>query len=91
MGRALTENLIIESVELDIFPLVDYEPIIIKLLSYLLKRSPRLSIETINNLESGVGLFVKKFLDIYPVELCSLFELFTSIIKGAPQSLNKVK
>jgi len=75
---------------LDVFELVDYDPIIIKLLSYLLKRNPRLSVETIDNLESGVGLFIKKFIDMYPVNLCSLFELFTGIIKGAPQSLNKV-
>lgn len=86
----LCENIIIESIELDVFELVDYDPIIIKLLSYLLKRNPSLSIETINNLESGVGLFIKKFIDMYPVNLCSLFELFTGIIKGAPQSLNKV-
>jgi len=70
--------------------LVDYDSIIIKLLSYLLKRNPRLSIDTIDNLQSGVGLFVKKFIETYPVDLCSLFELFTGIIKGAPQSLNKV-
>lgn len=90
LGRVLCENLIIESIELDVFELVDYDPIIIKLLSYLLKRNHRLSTETINNLESGVGLFIKKFIDMYPVNLCSLFELFTGIIKGAPQSLNKV-
>lgn len=71
--------------------MIDYEPILIKLLSYLLKRNSRLSIETINNLENGVGLFVKKFIEMYPVELCSLFELFTGIIKGAPQTLNKVR
>lgn len=76
---------------MDIFELVDYEPILIKLLSYLLKKSPRLSIETINNLETGIGLFVNKFIEMYPVNLCSLFELFTGIIKGAPQTLNKVK
>lgn len=70
--------------------MVDYDSIIIKLLSYLLKRNPRLSIDTIDNLKSGVGLFVKKFIEMYPVDLCSLFELFTGIIKGAPQSLNKV-
>jgi len=75
---------------LDIFELVDYDSIIIKLLSYLLKRNPRLSMDTIDNLKSGVGLFVKKFIEMYPVDLCSLFELFTGIIKGAPQSLNKV-
>jgi hypothetical protein len=86
----LSENLIIESIKLDIFELVDYDPILIKLLSYLLKKNPRLSIETINNLESGIGLFVNKFIEMYPVNLCSLFELFTGIIKGAPQSLNKV-
>lgn len=86
----MCEKLITESIELDIFSLVDYDPVIIKLLSYLLKRSPRLSMETINNLKSGVGLFVNKFLEMYPVDLCSLFELFTGIIKGAPQSLNKV-
>lgn len=71
--------------------MIDYDPILIKLLSYLLKRNSRLSIETINNLESGVGLFVNKFIEMYPVELCSLFELFTGIIKGAPQTLNKVR
>lgn len=87
----MSENLITESIELNIFSLVDYEPIIIKLLSYLLKRSSRLSMSTINNLENGIGLFVKKFLEMYPVDLCNLFELFTGIIKGAPQSLNKVK
>lgn len=70
--------------------MVDYDSIIIKLLSYLLKRNPRLSMDTIDNLNSGVGLFVKKFIEMYPVDLCSLFELFTGIIKGAPQSLNKV-
>jgi len=70
--------------------MVDYDSIIVKLLSYLLKRNPRLSIDTIDNLKSGVGLFVKKFIEMYPVDLCSLFELFTGIIKGAPQSLNKV-
>lgn len=70
--------------------MVDYDSIIIKLLSYLLKRNPRLSMDTIDNLKSGVGLFVKKFIEMYPVDLCSLFELFTGIIKGAPQSLNKV-
>lgn len=86
----LSENLIIESIKLDIFELIDYDPILIKLLSYLLKKNPRLSIETINNLESGIGLFVNKFIEMYPVNLCSLFELFTGIIKGAPQSLNKV-
>jgi len=75
---------------LDVFEMVDYDSIIIKLLSYLLKRNPRLSIDTIDNLKSGVGLFVKKFIEMYPVDLCSLFELFTGIIKGAPQSLNKV-
>lgn len=71
--------------------MIDYDPILIKLLSYLLKRNSRLSIETINNLENGVGLFVNKFIEMYPVELCSLFELFTGIIKGAPQTLNKVR
>lgn len=90
MGRVLCENLIIESIDLDIFELVDYDPILVKLLSYLLKRNPRLSIETLNNLECGIGLFIKKFIEMYPVNLCSLFELFTGIIKGAPQSLNKV-
>lgn len=75
---------------MDVFELVDYDSIIIKLLSYLLKRNPRLSIDTIDNLKSGVGLFVKKFIEMYPVDLCCLFELFTGIIKGAPQSLNKV-
>jgi len=75
---------------LDVFELVDYDSIIIKLLSYLLKRNPRLSIDTIDNLKSGVGLFIKKFIEMYPVDLSSLFELFTGIIKGAPQSLNKV-
>lgn len=70
--------------------MVDYDSIIIKLLSYLLKRNPRLSIDTIDNLKSGVGLFIKKFIEMYPVDLSSLFELFTGIIKGAPQSLNKV-
>lgn len=86
----LCENLIIESIELDVFELVDYDSIIIRLLSYLLKKNPRLSIDTIENLKNGVGLFVKKFIEMYPVDLCSLFELFTGIIKGAPQSLNKV-
>lgn len=86
----LSENLIIESITLDIFELVDYDPILIKLLSYLLKKNPRLSIETINNLESGIGLFINKFVEMYPVNLCSLFELFIGIVKGAPQSLNKV-
>lgn len=76
---------------MDIFELVDYDPILSKLLSYLLKRNPRLAIETINNLESGIGLFLKKFIEMYPVDLCSLFEIFTGIVKGAPQSLNKVK
>lgn len=76
---------------MDVFELVDYDPIINKLMSYLLKRNPRLAMETINNLESGVGLFLKKFIEMYPVDLCSLFELFTGIVKGAPQSLNKVK
>lgn len=90
MARILCENLITESIELDVFELVDYDPILIKLLSFLLKRNPRLSIETINNLEKGFGLFVKKFIETYPVDLCSLFELFTGIIKGAPQCLNKV-
>lgn len=90
MGRVLCENLIIESIDLDVFELVDYDPILIKLLSYLLKRNPRLSIETINFLDSGIGLFIKKFKEMYPVNLCSLFELFTGIIKGSPQSLNKV-
>lgn len=71
--------------------MVDYEPIIIKLLSYLFKKNTRLSMETINNLDIGIGLFVKKFMEMFPVNLCSLFELFTGIIKGAPSSLNKVK
>ncbi|VVC32778.1 Hypothetical protein CINCED_3A020988 [Cinara cedri] len=90
LGRVLCENLIIESIELDLFELVDYDPIVIKLVSYLLKRNARLSIETISNLESGIGLFVNKFIEMYPVDLYHLFELFTSIIKGAPHSLNKV-
>lgn len=80
-----------ESIELDIFELVDYEPIIIKLLSYLFKKNARLSMETINNLDIGIGLFVKKFMEMFPINLSSLFELFTGIIKGAPSSLNKVK
>lgn len=75
---------------MDVFDLVDYDPTLIKLVSYLLKKNPGLSIEAINNLESGIGLFVKKFMELYPVDVCSLFELFTGIIKGAPQSLNKV-
>lgn len=87
----MCKNLIVESIELEIFELVDYEPIIIKLLSYLLKKNPRLSIETINNLDSGIGLFMKKFIEMYPVDLSSLFELFSGIIKGAPSSLNKVR
>lgn len=90
MGRVLCENLIIESIDLDVFELIDYDPILVELLSYLLKRNPRLSIETINNLECGIGLFIKKFIEMFPVNLYSLFELFTGIIKGAPQSLNKV-
>lgn len=90
MGRVLCENLIIESINLDVFELVDYDPILIKLLSYLLKKNSRLSIETINNLDSGIGLFINKFIEMYPVNLCNLFELFTGIIQGAPQSLNKV-
>lgn len=71
--------------------MIDYDPIVIKLVSYLLKRNSRLSIETISNLKNGIGLFVNKFIEMYPVELCNLYELFTSIIKGAPHSLNKVK
>lgn len=86
----MSENLIEESIKLDIFEMVDYDPILIKLLSYLLKKNSRLSIETINNLENGIGLFINKFVEMYPVNLCSLFELLTGIIKGAPQSLNKV-
>lgn len=85
----LCENLVIESVELDVFDLIDYEPTLTKLLFYLLKKNPGLSMETVNNLESGIGLFVKKFIETFPVDICSLFELFTGIIKGAPQSLNK--
>jgi len=90
LGRVLCENLIIESINLDIFELVEYEPIIIKILSYLLKNNSRLSIETINNLDNGIGLFVNKFIKIYPIDVCSLFELFIGIIKGAPCNLNKV-
>lgn len=90
MARVLCENLIVESIELDVFELVDYDPIVIKLLSYLLKKNARLSTDTINNLESGIGLFVKKFIEMYPVNLCSLLELFTGIINGAPSCLNKV-
>lgn len=71
--------------------MIDYDPILIKLLSCLLKRNPRLSVKTINNLESGVGLFLNKFIETFPVDLCNLFELFTAIIKGAPQCLNKVR
>lgn len=70
--------------------MVDYEPIIIKLLSYLFKKNAKLSMETINNLDIGIGLFVKKFMEMFPVNLSSLFELFTGIIQGAPSSLNKV-
>lgn len=90
MGRVLCEHLIVESIEFDIFDLVDYDPILIKLLSYLLKRNPELSIQTINNLKNGIGLFVNKFIETYPIDLCNLFELFTAIIKGAPECLNKV-
>lgn len=76
---------------MDVFEQIDYDPIVIKLVSYLLKKNARLSIQTISNLKSGIGLFVNKFIEMYPVDLCNLFEVFTSIVKGAPHSLNKVK
>ncbi|XP_050524692.1 nucleoporin Nup188 [Daktulosphaira vitifoliae] len=90
LARILCENLIIESIDLDIFDLIDYDPLLIKLLLYLLSKNSELSSETINNLESGIGLFIKKFMGMYPVDLCSLFDLFIGIIKGSPQNLNKV-
>ncbi|XP_050440480.1 uncharacterized protein LOC126845696 [Adelges cooleyi] len=90
LARVLCESLIIESIELDVFDLIDYEPTLIKLLLCLLSKNPQLSTEAISDTENGIGLFVKKFTEMYPVDLCSLFDLFVGIIKGSAQNLNKV-